>query len=103
MSSQKSEILHFDGLLLSKSYKVPAKKSTEELSLMKFKSDAKFKENWIVVLNMTWRTSWVFTQPLKSLKISLRWAHSVQSIWKFEIKNTEELSFMTLNSDAKFE
>ena len=45
MSSQKSEVLHFDGLLLSKPYKVPAKQSTEELSFMKLKSDAKFKEN----------------------------------------------------------
>ena len=44
MSSRKSKILHFDRFLLSKSYKVSAKKSTEELSLMTPKSDAKFKE-----------------------------------------------------------
>ena len=44
MGSQKYEILHSDGFLLSKSYKVSAKKSTEELSLMTLKSDAKFKE-----------------------------------------------------------
>ena len=40
MSSRKSEILHFDGFLLSKSYKVSAKK----LSLMTLKSDAKFEK-----------------------------------------------------------
>ena len=43
MSSRKSEILHFDGLLLSKSCTVSAKKSTEEF-LMTRKSDEKFKE-----------------------------------------------------------
>ena len=43
MSSGKSEIMHFDGLLLSKSCTVSAKKSIEEL-LMTLKSDEKFKE-----------------------------------------------------------
>ena len=43
MSSGKSEFLHFDGLLLSKSCTVPAKKSTKEF-LMALKSDEKFKE-----------------------------------------------------------
>ena len=43
-SSRKSEILLFDGLLLSKSCKVSAKKSTEELSLKTQKSDVKFNE-----------------------------------------------------------
>ena len=44
MSSRKFEILHFDGFFLAKSYKVSAKKGTEELSLMTLKSDKKFKE-----------------------------------------------------------
>ena len=43
MSSQKADIFHFDGLLLSKSHKVSAK-STQELSLVTLKSGAKFKE-----------------------------------------------------------
>ena len=43
VSSQKSEILHFDGRLLSKSCSFN-KKSTEELSLMILKCAAKFKE-----------------------------------------------------------
>ena len=34
--------------------------STEELSLMTLRSDAKFKENWHVVSNMTWRIWWIF-------------------------------------------
>ena len=43
MSSGKSQILHFDGLLLSKSCTVSPKKSTKEF-LMTLKSDEKFKE-----------------------------------------------------------
>ena len=42
-SSRKSEILHFDDLVLSKAYKVLDEKvkSTEELCLMTLKSDPK--------------------------------------------------------------
>ena len=44
-SGQKSGNLHFDGLLLFKTYnKDLDKKSTEELCLMTLKSDAKFEE-----------------------------------------------------------
>ena len=43
MSSGKSGILHFDGLLLSKSCTVSAKKSAEEFP-MTLKSNEKFKE-----------------------------------------------------------
>ena len=34
---------------------------------------------------------------------NFRWALFVQSIQGLSYKDTEELSFMTLNSDAKFE
>ena len=47
MSSRKSEILHFDGFFLAKSYKVSAKKGTEDLSLTTLKSDGKLKEKQI--------------------------------------------------------
>ena len=40
-SSRKSENLHFDGLVLSKAYKVLDEKSTEELFLMTLKRDPK--------------------------------------------------------------
>ena len=43
-SSGKSENLHFDVLLLSIAYKVLAKKSAEEFSLMTLKSDPNFEE-----------------------------------------------------------
>ena len=38
------------------------------------------KKNWLVVSNMTWGIWWIFIQPLKCLKISLRWGLFVQSI-----------------------
>ena len=44
VSSRKSNILHFDWLLLFKLCTVSTKKSTEKLSLMTLKSDVKFKE-----------------------------------------------------------
>ena len=43
LSSGKSENFHFDVLLLSIAYKVSAKKSAEELSLMALKSDPNFE------------------------------------------------------------
>ena len=69
---------------------------------MTLKSDPKFKKNWLVVSNMTWGILWILTQTLKSPKILLQWAilSKVYEVWA---KNTEELSFMALNSDEKFE
>ena len=69
---------------------------------MTLKSDPKFKKNWLVVSNMTWGILWILTQTLKSPKILLQWTilSKVYEVWA---KNTEELSFMALNSDEKFE
>ena len=39
-----------------------------------------FLKNWLVVSNMTWGIWWIFTQPLESPKISLRWTLFIQSI-----------------------
>ena len=80
VSSQKSEILHFDTLFLSKWYYVSAKKCTEELSLMTLKSDSKFEEKLTFDFNMTWGIWRIFTQATRSLKISLWWALFPQRI-----------------------
>ena len=102
VSSQKIEILHFDGFLLSKSHKVSAKNVQKSYLSWCWRLTQILKKSWHVVSNMTWGIWWIFTQSLKSPKISLRWAIFVQSIWGLSYKNREELSFMTLNSDAKF-
>ena len=62
MSSRKSEILHFDGFFLAKSYKVSAKKGTEDLSLTTLKSDGKLKEKQICGFKY-WMTNLVNYHP----------------------------------------
>ena len=103
VSSRKSEILHFDGFLLSKSYKVSAKKVQKSYLSWHWRVMQSLKKNWLVVSNMTWGIWRIFTQPLKSLKISFWWDLFVQSIQGLSYKNTEKLSFMKLSSDGKFE
>ena len=43
----------------------------------------KLKKNWLVVSNITWGIWWIFTQALKSLRISLQWAilSKVYAVW----------------------
>ena len=90
LGSRKSEILHFDGFLLSKSH------DTEEWCKV-------LKKNWLVVSHMTWwRTWWIFTEPLRSLKISFRWTLFLKSMQGLSCKNTKESPFMTLNTDENW-
>ena len=73
---------------------------------MTLKSDTQFKEKLTCGFNYDMRNFVSFhrtTQKLKSLKISFRWVLFVRSIQGSRQKNTEELSSMTLNSDAKLE
>ena len=56
-SSGKSENFHFDVLLLSIAYKVSAKKSAEELSLMALKSDPNFE----------WKLSFCLKNDIRNL------------------------------------
>ena len=67
------------------------------------KSDAKFKEKLTCGFKYDMRNLVNFHATTQSLKISFRWDLFVQSIQGLSYKNTEELSFMTLNSDVKFE
>ena len=65
-------------------------------------SDAKFKEKLTSGLKYDMKDLLNF-HPLKNPNVLLGWAIFAQSIWGLSQKDTEELSFMTLNSDAKFE
>ena len=80
VSSQNSEILHFHGFLLSKSCKVSAKKVQKSYLSLHWRVMQSLKKNWLVVSNMTSGIWWIFTQPIKSLKILLWWALFIQSI-----------------------
>ena len=69
MSSRKSEILHFDGLLLSKSCTVSAKKVQKSYLAWHWRVMQSLKKNWLLVSNMTLGIWWIFTWSFKSLKI----------------------------------
>ena len=81
LSSQKSEMLHCGGLLLRKSYKISAKKVEKTYLPWHWRVMESIKKNWLEVSNMRCGTWWIFTQPLKSPKISLQWAVFFQIIW----------------------
>ena len=104
ISREQSKVWNFAvwWVPLFKSYKVSGKRVQNSYLSWHFRAMQSLKKKWLVVLNMT-GISWIFTQQLRSLKISLWWALLVQSIQGLSNKNTEELSFMTLNSDAKFQ
>ena len=68
------------------------------------------KKNWLAVSNMTFSWNfqgiwWIFTQPPKSLKLSLRRALLVQSIKVWDKNTTDEelSSFMTAYKAYKVE
>ena len=90
-------------LILSESYKVSTKKVQRSYLSCHWRVIHSLKKNGLAVSNMTWGICWIFTQPLKSLKVSCRWALFVHGTQHLTCKNTEDLSFITLNSDAKFE
>ena len=101
MDSQKPEILHFHGLILSKSYQGSATKVQKSYLSWHRRVTQNLKKNWPVVSNVTWKIWWIFTQPLKSLKSSIQWTPFVENIQGLSYKKTGDLSFMTLDSDAK--
>ena len=84
-SSGKSENLHFDVLLLSIAYKVPAKKSAEELSLVTLRSDSNFKEKLTFCLKNYMRNLMNFnSNGRKSENLHLR--YFCQKYVMFELK-----------------
>ena len=91
----KSEVLHFDGLLLPKSYKVLSKfqKSTKSYLSWHWRVMQNLKKNWLVVSDMTWGICWSFIQPLKSWRFNFDglFLSKVYKVWakKNEQKETD--------------
>ena len=86
----------------AKFHQICTLKSTEELCLMTLKSDARFEEKLICCFKLT-RIWWILTQALESLKnVLFDWLLCAKKI-TFDLKKSEELSFLTLKRDAKFE
>ena len=78
VSSQKSEILHFDTPFLSKWYYVSAKKGIEKSYLSwHWRVTQSLKKSWRLI--SIWHEEY-FTQATRSLKISLWWALFAQRI-----------------------
>ena len=80
VSSWKPEKLHFNWILLSKVYKDLGGKIQNCVS-WHWRVMQSLKKNWLLVPKKTWGIYWIFTQLLKSPKLSLRWAIFVRSIW----------------------
>ena len=87
MAKFKKKFLYFGRLLLLKVYTISVKKSTEELCLLILKTDAKFEQKLICCFKID--------------KNLVNFDPGTQKSPKFAL--TEELSFMTLKSNVKFE
>ena len=70
---------------------------------MTLKSDAKFKEKLSCGFKYDMTNLVNFHPTTQKSKNFTSMGSFCLKYLRFELKNTEELSFMTLNSDAKFE
>ena len=72
---------------------------------MKLKSDARFKEKLTCCFTFKFgmRNLVNFHPNIQKPKNFTSMSYFCPEYMRFELKNTEELSFMTLNSDAKSE
>ena len=69
---------------------------------MKVKSDAKIKEKLTYVFKCDMRNLMNSHPTTQKSKNVTSMGYFYPKYKRFELKNTEELFFMTLNSDAKF-
>ena len=69
---------------------------------MTLKSDAKFKEKLTCGFKYDMRNLVNFHLTTQKFKNVASMGYSCLKYMRFELKNTEELSSMTLDSDAKF-
>ena len=70
---------------------------------MTLKSDGKFKEKLTYGFKYDMRNFVNFHPTTQKSKNFTSMGSFCPKYMRFELKNTEELSFMTLNSDAEFE
>ena len=70
---------------------------------MTLKSDPKFKEKLTCAFKYDMKNLVNFHLTTQKSKNFTSMGYFCPKYLRFELKNTEELSFMTLNSDAKFD
>ena len=104
LSTRNSPNFYFDWFLLSKVYNVWPKKSTQDLSFMTLKSDAKFEEKLIFGLENDMRNmANIYQSTWKISELGLWWDSFIQRRKCMSLKFTEELCVMSIKNDAKFE
>ena len=86
LSSDKSENLHFDVLLLSIAYKVSAKKVQKNYLSWHWKKIQTLKKNWLFIWKMTWGIWWTLTWAVESLKICTLMGYFCRKYVMFEQK-----------------
>ena len=86
LSSDKSENLHFDVLLLSIAYKVSAKKVQKNYLSWHWKKIQTLKKNWLFVWKMTWEIWWILTRAVESLKVFTSMGYFCRKYIMFELK-----------------
>ena len=86
VTSGKSESLHFDVLLFSIAYKVPAKKVQKNYLSWHWKKIQTLKKNWLFVWKMTWENWWTLTRAVESLKICTLMGYFCRKYVMFELK-----------------
>ena len=86
VSSQKSEILHFNGLLLSKSSTVSTKKVLKSYLSWNWRVIQTFSKNSFFVWKMTWEIWWILTRAVENLKICTLMGYFCQKYLMFELK-----------------
>ena len=69
VTSWKSENLQFDGLLLSKAYKVLDEKVQKSYVSWHWRVMQSLKKNWLLVPKMAWGIYWILMRAVASLKI----------------------------------
>ena len=91
VSSGKSETLHFNVLLFSTAYNVPAKKLQENYLSWHLKKIQASKKNWLFVWKMTWEIWWTLTRAVESLKICTLIGYFCRNYVMFELKIYREV------------
>ena len=100
--SREISNLYSDWLLLLKVYKASSKKIWRNYVSWHWRVMQNLKKNWFVVSKMI-RIWWILTWALKILKISTLIGSLCAKYITFDLKSTDELCFMTMKSDAKFQ
>ena len=103
VSSWKSKNLHFDGLLLSKAYKVLDEKVQKSCVSWHWRVMQNLRKNWLLVPKMTKGILWILMRAVTSLKICTLMCYFGWKYIMFESKKYRELCVITLENDAKFE